>query len=452
MKKYIRYTLCVLCLLSLFTLGLWELVCGEKTERISNDENRMLEAFPALTGESFLSGSFMQDFEAWMTDAFPGRAGAVRFSETLLGIFGSTDENAEIQSALDAEEDPSRTGPETLPVRTEELPAATAEPAAAPGGETPPGDTGADGALWMVNNDGSIEVQASYPHDDLVHIAKVLDMYRDALPEDGTVQFVNVPVSYMGLLLFYGRAAGWGCDADDILRAYAGSGVSVYDATEIFGEDVYTEPLYSGVGDHHWFPRGAWMTASAMLRGQGLVPTDYYEYPYRLESTGKNIVYTGEQLEATTANKRMGDIEVMLPLTPVESYIVYDRTELEPSAYLDDWKIEHYGIYLGGRRGPYRYFVTGYHTGRNALIIGDSFYQAFLPYLTPYYDAILATDPRDDMYRGDIRGSIRDYMEEYDISDVYFVTCSYTSLDGYVFQDRLERLFDNDFAAAFDKG
>ena len=56
------------------------------------------------------------------------------------------------------------------------------------------------------------------------------------------------------------------------------------------------------------------------------------------------------------------------------------------------------------------------------------------------------------MYRGDIRGSIRDYMEEYDISDVYFVTCSYTSLDGYVFQDRLERLFDNDFAAAFDKG
>ena len=58
MKKYIRYTLCVLCLLSLFTLGLWELVCGEKTERISNDENRMLEAFPALTGESFLSGSF----------------------------------------------------------------------------------------------------------------------------------------------------------------------------------------------------------------------------------------------------------------------------------------------------------------------------------------------------------------------------------------------------------
>ena len=54
------------------------------------------------------------------------------------------------------------------------------------------------------------------------------------------------------------------------------------------------------------------------------------------------------------ANKRMGDIEVMLPLTPVESYIVYDRTELEPSAYLDDWKIEHYGIYLGGRRGPLR--------------------------------------------------------------------------------------------------
>ena len=106
MKKYIRYTLCVLCLLSLCTLGLWELVCGEKDERISTDENRMLQAFPALSGGSVLSGGFMKDFESWMSDAFPMRAGAVRLSERLLGVFGETDENQEIQAALDAEEIP----------------------------------------------------------------------------------------------------------------------------------------------------------------------------------------------------------------------------------------------------------------------------------------------------------------------------------------------------------
>ena len=49
------------------------------------------------------------------------------------------------------------------------------------------------------------------------------------------------------------------------------------------------------------------------------------------------------------------------------------------------------------------------------------------------------------MYRGSIKGSLRDYIEEYDISDIYFVTCTYTTLDGYVFQDRLEQILCSDF-------
>ena len=325
MKKYIRYTLCVLCLLSLCTLGLWELVCGEKDERISTDENRMLQAFPALSGGSVLSGGFMKDFESWMSDAFPMRAGAVRLSERLLGVFGETDENQEIQAALDAEEIPDTHAEETA---SPEAPVPSAAAPAQTGAEeeSPAEERRADGRIWMVSNDGSTDVQISYSYESLTRTAEVIDLYRDALPEDGSVQFIHVPTSYMGKLLYYGRASGWGYDVDDVLRPLVEDGVSVYDPTEIFGEDVYTQPLFSGMGDHHWFPRGAWMAASDMLRSQGLIPTEYYEYPYRLESTGKDTVYTAEQLLAMSADKRMGDIEVMVPLSPVESYIVRNRT------------------------------------------------------------------------------------------------------------------------------
>ena len=89
------------------------------------------------------------------------------------------------------------------------------------------------------------------------------------------------------------------------------------------------------------------------------------------------------------------------------------------------------------------------HLRRTALVIGDSFYHAFLPYMTPYYDRILAMDPRDEMYNPNTVGpDISTYMRQYDIDDIYFVTCTYTSVNGNVFQDRLERHLYEDSAAA----
>jgi hypothetical protein len=100
-------------------------------------------------------------------------------------------------------------------------------------------------------------------------------------------------------------------------------------------------------------------------------------------------------------------------------------------------------MYLGGAKGPYRLFETGFHTGRNALIISDSYAFCMAYYLFPYYDSVLQTDLRSTNYRTKLLGaSIREYMEYYDIDDVYIITCQWTSINGPVFAWRLERFFD----------
>ena len=456
MKHRISFAISYICLLALCTLGAWELLFAEREYTLSASENRMLQGFPAFSLSAVADGSYMEQFDAFLSDAFPGRDRAVALSQTILNVFGGeSDEDVEAarRAELDAPSVPEVTAAPSAepaaeaPVRDEQtyVPAVEEAPSE-PVNTQPPSDQ--DASIWLIDFNGNVEIQETYPIDKLRVVAKVLDMYRGALPEDGQVHFIHAPCSYMFKSLYYKRKADWGSDLDEVLQSLVGEGMYIYDETEILGDSVYNEAVYSLVGDHHWFPRGAWRTVNAMIENCGIPTTDYYEYLYHKDSDFHGEPYTQAQLEGLSVETAGHDIQTQIPISPVESYIVKRLTELSPSSYMDDNRFEHYAIYLGGRRGPYRLFVTGYHTGRNALVIGDSFYQAFIPYLTPYYDNVLATDPRDEMYNLlTIGPDISTYIKQYDIDDIYFVTCQYTSINGYVFQNRLAKYLYLDSAS-----
>ena len=456
MKHRVSFAVAYICALALFTLGAWEMLFAPKESSLSAAENRMLQGFPSLSLSAVADGSYMEQFDAFLSDAFPGRDRAVALTKTILSFFGGESEE-DAEAAL-REELGAPSVPEAAPVPLPETAAGTPQkpdiPAPPPEDENPvePVDTappsGEDASIWMVDFNGRIEIQETYPIDKLRVVADVLDLYRGALPEDGQVHFIHAPCSYMFKSLYYKRKADWGSDLDEVLQSLVGEGVYIYDETEILGDSVYNEAVYSLVGDHHWFPRGAWRTVNAMIENCGIPTVDYYEYLYHKDSDFRGEPYTQAQLEGLSVETAGHDIQTQIPISPVESYIIRHLTEREPSSYMDDNRFEHYAIYLGGRRGPYRLFVTGYHTGRNALVIGDSFYQAFIPYLTPYYDNILATDPRDEMYNLlTIGPDISTYIKQYEIDDIYFVTCQYTSVNGYVFQDRLAKYLYLDSAS-----
>ena len=63
--------LCIIVLLSIFVLTAGLLFLPKK--EYSAQENRYLESFPEITLESVVDGSFMQDFETYLSDHFPFR-------------------------------------------------------------------------------------------------------------------------------------------------------------------------------------------------------------------------------------------------------------------------------------------------------------------------------------------------------------------------------------------
>ena len=98
-----------------------------------------------------------------------------------------------------------------------------------------------------------------------------------------------------------------------------------------------------------------------------------------------------------------------------------------------DYHSSSYMAYLCGDSTVWTKYVTGFSTGRKALVVGDSFSNAFTPYLMPYYDEVHKVDAR--YYDSEVNGgSIKALIEKYGIDDVYIIlsnangVTSYTSL------------------------
>ena len=433
-----------LCLLALFTLGAAELLWTDREERPSHTENRMLSAAPELTLESVASGAFMSGAEAWLTDGFPGRDAVVGASRSLMGLFAFHAANeidggmGDAQLAEEAAPVFAEAEPENLPEALPETADTAFVPPEEPEAAVQPANEGA--GLYFVRADGDKVENESYSPQLLQTIADNLNTYRDLLGEDGTVHMMYLPVSNLARYLTPGgQYVAWESDLAEVLQPLVKDGVYIYDTEEILMETMFDEYDYL-TSDHHWTPLGASRFADRTLLQQGLVPNGYYEYLYRLESeyrSGNN--YNRRQL--MDLSPKQNDVQVQVPTTPVRGWKLMRITEKEEREYLlevNPGGYPNYYLYLRGMLGGWRTYATGYHTGRDALIIGDSYMTAFLPYLTPYYDNITIADFRDGRYEPwEAGGSIRQYIEAYGADDVYFLTCTWTPLDGTVLSRRI---------------
>ena len=451
--------ICVyLCLLMALCCGLGELLFVDKGERPSYTENRMLRPFPELTGESLLSGDFMDGFESYLSDGFFFRDAAAAFSESVKGLFrlpSDTDGAVTVDAGQICElnEEESEALSEFLEEIAQENEASAAEEsgegdpsgAALSGdGRLPTPEVTENAAIWVERADGSRVVQESFPAKNIATLVRVLNEYRAALPPDGTVNLINPMVSDIAnKVLQYGTAVDWACDLDDVMQPYLDEGVRFYDLTDIIRPYIGQYTLYPTI-DHHWHPITCKIAQETMLRDQGVVPNGYDEYRYWLADVYNAGPFDTQELQAATHS--IEQVPVLVLNSPAESYMVRHLDQRSPGVLIVRDGYSGYAQYLGGNRHPWREFVTAFHTGRNALVIGDSFDLAFITYLFPYYDTVMVTDFRDGGYPvNEVGANVRDYIEYYDISDVYIVYCSYFSLNTDTVQDRMERYFFMDY-------
>lgn len=454
MKHRASFIAMYLCLLLAFTCGMAELLFADKDEHPSAGENRMLQGFPALTAESVSSGAFMDGFENWLSDAFFFRERAAAFSDGVTGLFALPAEEAESAlpaPAFEITEEERQEIEEML--QTDAAPAIEPEPdgtrsaaeTVASGGRLPTPDITQDASLWVEKEDGTRQTMESFPAANLATLTRTLNEYRAVLPEDGTVHLINPPVTNIAnKVMQYHTAAAWGSDLEDVLQPAVDEGVYIYDLTDILTPYIGQYDLYPTI-DHHWHPISVKLAQSVMLQNQGVISNGYDEYLYWLSEVHDAGPFDTETLKDVTYNLEL--VPILVPNSPTESYMVKTLGERSPGVVIVREGYAGYNQYLGGNRHPWREFVTGFHTGRNALVIGDSFDLCFTAYLFPYYDTIMVTDFRDGGYPArEVGATVQGYLDYYGISDVYIVYCTYTSLNSETVLDRMERFLLTDYS------
>jgi hypothetical protein len=276
----------------------------------------------------------------------------------------------------------------------------------------------------------------TYSREQIQKAADVFNLYAALLPEGGTLHVLLTPRAQTvnKLALHLDTERGLSSEVESALQPLVSKNVVVHSLYEILQNELLSGEYVYFRTDHHWTARGAYLAADAMLKSEGIqtVPLSDYEETQIEGYLGSIYLH-----ERNAKLKELADtIEVFHPILPATGYSVTNAYKKNELPVIDETQT-NYLVFLGGTHGPYRVLEGGYHTGRNMLLICDSFGNAIAPFFMPYYDDVYMVDFRDAYYsRTDAEAGVREYIQRCGIDDVYIVL-SETSGIGTGYIDRI---------------
>lgn len=473
-------------LLGCLCLGVLLLVLAPREERPSSTEKRMLAGAPELNAETLFSGAFFTGVEDYLSDGFFQRDRVIDFTDSLLTVFDMRteeqrliQEEAEIDRLLtedagwgedasdDEEAEALSPAAEEPAITATQAPAATPEPTGTPTPEptntptpeptatpaptatleptllttqtpiptvatqvkaepyathtpaptvTPkvivPLDPSSSYALYLIRDEDTKDENYTYPAENIINFAASLNYLKDMLPADGEIHYMQVPVAAVGCRLSIARSKfiGWESTMEDALQSQVRENIFIHNVPAILNDHLVAKEtdLYYFT-DHHWSPKGAWYALEAVMKARGMPVVPYDEYAYQRKLMGRDESGIQDWIEA------------LYPLMPVRSVVLRELTK-EKESVLMDYRSSDYITYLGGTETPWRRLDSGYGTDRKALVICDSFGNAFVPYLLPYYDEVHMTDLRRGYYKvSEAGGTFAELVAHHQIDDIYIV-------------------------------
>ena len=421
MKNKLSFKIAVWWIVLSAVIGIFLLIVSDKQARESDEENRMLAGFPNFSVKSVADASFMNGFDDFLSDAFIGRSSIKNFTSRVTGMFNtlSADEkmaqkvkNLEQQmrdeGVIGGEDDGASADEEEFIEPEEEI-------IADDGFVSPENEiyvTVDTGYLTLTKLDGTKTYVHSYKLETIAQYAENLKLILGFLPADGHIYFARSPVADTAhrWTTQTDTYCGWKSTMENLLQSCTNN-----DRIHIFNVPAILEPhLAAGedtyyVTDHHWTAKGAYYVAHDMLRYQGLPVAPYEEFEYKYNQSSANDA------------GQTDTFDILYPLLPTKSLVI---TKLNKSKELPlmDYERSTYRAFMNNSRTPWRRIITGVNVGRNALIISDSFGNAFAPYLLPYYDEVHMVDFRYDYFsKAEAGGNISELMKYYGIDDVYVI-------------------------------
>jgi len=443
MKNKRSFTATIWWLLACLIVGVFLMCTSDKEGRISEVENRMLQGFPKLSVKTIFNDEFTTGFEAHLSDNFFARDGVVSFTDGLLGTFSvlSADEEmmmrteameTELQGAnlkVEAEEETVDIAeiPGVVEVAAEESAPAVAVEEDEPEeegdlvvaeGEVP--ITYEHSYLYYEKTDGTLKKNYTYDRDKLETYAETLRIMQNYLPADGEIFFTQVPLASMANRWRFqqNEFSGWGSTVEMMLEEclQGAERINVFSTYDILEPYIAGEEDMFYITDHHWSAEGAYKVWAEMVKSQGLPLIPYEEYEFKAIESER--VVSGQ---TDTFN-------VLYPLLPAQSLVMTNTDQFE-SIDLMNYRSTTYRSFMNNTRLPWRKVVTGANNGRRALVLCDSFGNAFVPWMLPYYEEVHMADFRNGSYsKSAVGGSIGQMIQKYGIDDVYIVTSTANGL------------------------
>ena len=424
----------------------------------SDMEQRDLTPFPAFSVNALLSGDYFDQINTWFADTFPGRETWVSWNAKWQGLYGlaGTKLYGNVDKADDIPDVPSRDTPDvTVPAATDRTTTATTDTTTTTAATGTTGTTATTSATsspsstattatttkttaagdrdkWNGDN-GTVDqgqtlngilVMGNTAYEYYSFSQATADAYVAALNSAGrqlagkaNVYDVIVPTSIGVMLPPEIRAKINSSDQERAINYMYGSMSSQVNVVPILQvlRDHNDEYLYFHT-DHHWTARGAYYAYAVFMQLKGLTPTPLSAYETR-EFTG----FRGSFYAETQSPDLREDVVVAYEPTCRNELVFTDRDGQKINWHViqnvTEWAARSkYNTFIGGDNPFTEITNLDRSDGSSALVIKESFGNAFVPFLVDHYEKVYVVDYRyyDDM-------KLAQVVDKYHIGDVIFM-------------------------------
>ena len=426
-------------LLVLLTFGVLSFVLPKPVE--SAVENRKLAAMPEFSVEALFKGTFIKDVEAHYSDTFPLREELVSLAAVVNEARGIRFDGVRIYNQAPEPAQPAPLQP-TPPASSAPI---TAKPQSS--SEATPPESEAQEVLeeehhpHVVEDDGALGEKSGsvfvYKGKALSLFggsnemgqwyANTLNAYRAAWGGEVSVYNLVIPSAIeFALPERYKSVTMPQKPIIDFIYSQLDEGIIAVDAYSAI-ENHADEYLYFNA-DHHWTGRGAYYAYTAFAKAAGLVPLLLEDYEIR------EIPDFYGTLFSSTADSSLKKDSVEYFIMPTEHKTFrYDKgapfIQREHSVWAEYAKSPNtYSVFLHGDF-PLIRIDTENQSGRRALVVKESFGNAFAPFLISHFDQVFVVDQRY------FQLGLVDFVNQNGVTDVIFINNSFAANTGIRIQE-----------------
>ena len=317
----------------------------KKDSDMSERENRMLAKSPAISFDEITSGRFMENYETYKSDQFIARDFWIAFKTQLDSLCGKNYSNGVYKGKKGyLIEDAVKPDEENLKKNID--------------------------AINKLADNQTAKVYTMIVPNAVAVLSDLLPPFAPVRSQEQDLENFRLSLS---------------------------ENVTDIDVTETL-KNHKNEQLYYHT-DHHWTSRGAYYSFLTAAEFLGIENNGMNYATYKVCSD-----FVGTMASTSGYTGKKDTIEVFIPTDSSVQYIVnYVEEQKKTASLYQSEKLESYDKYafFFGGNSPIIRISTTASTGKNLLVLKDSYANCFLPFLIPYYDEIVVIDPRyyyDDIY------------------------------------------------------